>query len=147
MSLQRPPLPAMRSTLLGLAILLALGLPHPAGATTTESWRYVAGTGLDGIGLFCGATANQLGAPDAGGYCAVPAHGPEVTLSVVDDLQGPVSFYYVGYAETGGVSTGTSCPLHGYAASPATLAIPEGCDGLHVFPAVGSLAGTITATS
>ena len=123
-----------------LALLAVLGLALPASADpTVESWRYVAGSGLDKHWLVC---VSPDEGPGVGGACTVPAASENVTVSVVDDAFGHVSFFYEGIA-----AEGEACALAGTAASPAAFVLPEGCVGLSVFPAVGSLAGTITASS
>ena len=134
----------MRTATSALALLAVLGLALPAGAAaTTDTWRYVAGGGTPDRGVTCTGGPGVAGV-QAGGACDVPVRSADVSLSVVDDVQGHVDFLYMGFSAEG---TGHGCGFYGYVTSPVVLTPPPGCVEIAVFPEAGSLVGTITASS
>ena len=124
--------------ILGLAFLLALPLVHADG--DAQSWRYVAGAGV-GVADHAGGVCFTEWNPAPGGVCDVPLQSTQVSVEVVDDVTGHVGFAVQAYDNLLAVC------YYGYHQSPAVIDLPAGCVSISVMPGVGSLAGTITASS
>lgn len=133
--------PRMRTTMLAVAFLLVLA-PAVLADGASQSWRYVVGGGAELAGGPTGVCTSGFGEPKVGGTCDVPVLSAEVRVTVVDDADGDIAFTYSGTDAAHG-----ACGFFGSATSPATLAPPAACAWVSVSPALGSLSGTITASS
>lgn len=125
--------PTRPLALLALPLLLATPLALAGDEPTLESAGYVLGSGNDALGGFCTGTA-----PGVGGACGVPLHSTTALVRVTDERMGLVAFRFIGIA-----ADGSACGASGTAASPVTLALPEGCAELRVFPQLGATRGHV----
>jgi hypothetical protein len=123
------------------ASVLLVPVSHASGGTTVA---YVVGTHLtspQSIGIVCADLALPV---QVGGACqVVPSDKHNVAITVTDNLAGPVGFMWIGIDDRQGQ---TGCGAGGTAMGSVTVALPDACTKINVFPDVGSLAGTITVS-